>query len=330
MNDDFFDDLGGDSLLAVHLFFLVERELGVEMPLETLFRSPTIAQLAEEVRGSWRQLDRALYPLQAHGGAAPLFCIHAAGGHLLMYREFARHMGPDRPVYGFALNRIGNSGELPATVEAMAERYLEELREFRPHGPYHLTGYSFGGLVAWEMACRLEATGAEVGLLAMFDGTRETPAMLSRRERTRRSLLKLRGSLAGNALRLRAEPLAEWPVLAREKLARLRSRWRNWTRRGVEAGRHGDLFAVCRFAHRRYRPGRYGGRLTYFYAEQGFDERKPFIWRGLADGGVRFVAIPARHADLFAAQPAVIAARVRESLEAIDAEFDRYVESATE
>jgi thioesterase domain-containing protein/acyl carrier protein len=328
VHEDFFDDLGGNSLLAVHLFSLIEQKLGVQMPLEALFRSPTIAQLAEEVGGSWSHEVGALYPLQGRGNAPPLFCVHGAGGHLLMYREFARHLGPDRPVYGFALNRIDASGELPATVEAMAERYLQELRRFRPEGPYHLSGYSFGGLVAWEMACRLEAAGDEVGLLAMFDATRETPARLPRRERTKRALVKLRGSIAGNLRRLGNQPLAEWSEIAHEKVLSLRARWRVRTRRGIEAGRHGDLFALCRHAHRIYRARQYGGRLTYFYAAESFDERKPFIWRDLAERGVRLIAIPARHTDLFASQGEVIAARMRESLEEIEAESGWYVGSA--
>jgi amino acid adenylation domain-containing protein len=330
VHEDFFDDLGGNSLLAVHLFSLIEQKLGVQMPLEALFRSPTIAQLAEEVGGSRSNEVGALYPLQGRGNAPPLFCVHGAGGHLLMYREFARHLGPDRPVYGFALNRIDASGELPATVEAMAERYLEELRRFRPEGPYHLSGYSFGGLVAWEMACRLEAAGDEVGLLAMFDATRETPARFPRRERAKRAVVKLQGSIAGNARRLRAQPLAEWQKIADEKVLSLRARWRVRTRRGIDASRHGDLFALCRHAHRLYRARPYGGRLTYFYAAESFDERKSFIWRELAGGGVRLIAIPARHTDLFASQAEVIAARVRESLEEIEAESDGYVGSATD
>jgi acyl carrier protein len=97
------------------------------------------------------------------------------------------------------------------------------------------------------------------------------------------------------------------------------------TRRGIEASSHGDLFALCRRAHRLYRASQYGGRLTYFYAAQGFDERKSFIWRELAGGGLRLIAIPARHTDLFASQGEVIAARVRESLEEIEAESEGYV-----
>jgi acyl carrier protein len=100
------------------------------------------------------------------------------------------------------------------------------------------------------------------------------------------------------------------------------------TRRGIEPSRHGDLFALCRHAHRIYRARPYSGRLTYFYAAESFDEHKPFIWRDLAGRGVRLIAIPARHTDLFASQGEVIAARMRESLEEIEAESGWYVGSA--
>ncbi|GAA1395784.1 hypothetical protein GCM10009639_31300 [Kitasatospora putterlickiae] len=51
-----------------------------------------------------------------------------------------------------------------------AAAYVARIREVAPRGPYHLVGWSAGGLIAHEMAVLLQAAGEQVGLLAVLDG----------------------------------------------------------------------------------------------------------------------------------------------------------------
>ncbi|HKH47076.1 MAG TPA: non-ribosomal peptide synthase/polyketide synthase, partial [Thermoanaerobaculia bacterium] len=111
----------------------------------------------------------ALVPLQPRGTRPPLLCIHPAGGDVLCYRDLAQALGQERPVYGLQAQGL-IEGETPLTsMDEIVERALAALLEVFPEGPYNLLGWSFGGLVAYELARRLAAAGREVALLAILD-----------------------------------------------------------------------------------------------------------------------------------------------------------------
>jgi thioesterase domain-containing protein len=171
VRDNFFH-LGGHSFLALHLLARVQQHFGQALPLSALLQGATVEALAAIVRR--QQAAGTLSPLVAlqRGGAAakpPFFCVHPSGGNVLCYYDLARHLGPDQPFYAL---------EDPATVEEqvrhvriaeMATIYLQHIRQMQPHGPYLLGGWSFGGLVAFEMAQQLQRQGERVGLLALID-----------------------------------------------------------------------------------------------------------------------------------------------------------------
>ncbi|HKH45402.1 MAG TPA: non-ribosomal peptide synthase/polyketide synthase [Thermoanaerobaculia bacterium] len=111
-----------------------------------------------------------LVPIQPLGTRTPLFCVHALGGEVLFYYRLARELGTDQPVYGLQARPLDGQAQAPqATIEEMAAEYLQAVRSVQPAGPYLLAGYSFGGIVAFEMARQLTDSGEEVALLALLD-----------------------------------------------------------------------------------------------------------------------------------------------------------------
>lgn len=173
IQDNFFE-LGGDSLLAMQLLEQVNQQFEQNLPLSDLFLAPTVEQLASVIEN--RDPDNndfplpwsPLVPLQPAGSKPPFFCVHPIFGVVLPYYELAFHLGKDQPFYG--LQPFGIDGSHPplTTIEEMADCYIKAVRQVQPRGPYHLGGWSFGGLVAFEMAQQLHRSGEQV-FLAIID-----------------------------------------------------------------------------------------------------------------------------------------------------------------
>ena len=110
--------------------------------------------------------------IHAEGLKPPFFCVHGVGGNVVGFQELARHMKPHYPFYGLQSQGLDGKQACLANIEEMAARYLDEIREVQPGGPYHLGGFSMGGLVAYEMAFQLLEQGEDVGLVVLLIRTR--------------------------------------------------------------------------------------------------------------------------------------------------------------
>ena len=166
--DNFFD-LGGSSMMAVRLFAQIEKSFGRKIPLAALFKTPTIAQLADILRGDKQAAPwSCLVPFRTAGTHPPLFCIHGHTGEVLFYRHFANRLGAEQPFYALQARGI-IGGEAHSTIEEMAGYYIRDIRSVQAHGPYFVAGYCFGGRVAFEIAQQLRDLGEEVALVAVFD-----------------------------------------------------------------------------------------------------------------------------------------------------------------
>ena len=325
--DNFFD-LGGHSLLAVRLLAAIAKQTGRELPLATLFRAPTIAQQAELLRrDGWAAPWTALVPLRPGGSKPPLFCVHQHHGHIYWAQPLARHLGPDRPVYG--LEAQGLDGRQPprTRIEVMAAHYVQEIRSLQPEGPYHLSGYCFGGLVAFEMAQQLVAQGQVVALVALVESAWLSPERLAQarrlRARLRRRFLFERDRLAplgpGARVAYLVQKATAW---AREAPGRAgawfqeRRHAASHVMRTVRQVEEANLEAL-----RRYAPVPYSGRVVLFRPAgptlQLYGD-PTWGWGELAAGGIEIEEIPKTRPNIVDEPDArALAARLTEHLEAV-------------
>jgi acyl-CoA synthetase (AMP-forming)/AMP-acid ligase II/predicted NAD/FAD-binding protein/thioesterase domain-containing protein/acyl carrier protein len=180
------DQVNLDSVEFVSLVALIEQRLQVRLPVTVLNRYPTVASLAEHLRGRSDLVlpDPAIITLNEDGDqhdAPVLFLIHPARGGVECYLELARRL--DAPITAIRQTEDG------ASVEALATRYIAAMKTVRPHGPYLLGGYSFGATVCRAMALELEGQGEIVAGVLLLDEIHRPPPLLSSSKRGQRGAL---------------------------------------------------------------------------------------------------------------------------------------------
>ncbi|MFD9960609.1 amino acid adenylation domain-containing protein [Amycolatopsis sp. NPDC058986] len=169
---DFFE-LGGHSLLATHLISRVRAALGVDLPMRTVFQSPTVAGLSEYlVHGGgtdgYTDPFGVVLPMRPGGERDPLWFVHPGIGLSWAYLGFVDYLKEDRPIYGIQARGFGET-PIPASIEEMIDDYLDHVLQVQPQGPYHLIGLSLGGTLAHAMAAELHRRGHRVATLALLD-----------------------------------------------------------------------------------------------------------------------------------------------------------------
>ena len=303
VRDNFFD-LGGHSLLAVRLMAGIEKQFGTHLPLATLFTEPTIESQASLLSAATNpQLSLPLVPIQSRGSLTPFFCVHPVGGNVLCYAALAGQLGAEQPFYG--LQSVGLNGEEePLTrIENMATTYIKAIQIVQPEGPYQLGGWSFGGIVAFEIAQQLHSLGHKVALLALIDSFNPTilnkpkpdEAMLVTyfANNLSRSFDKELPVSADELRQLRLDEQLNYILEKAKKLQVLPS----------EIGREQmqQLFAIFQTnfqAMHNYVPQSYSGEITLFCAEEKSEqlaEKQIQSWSSLATGSINIHKIPGDH-----------------------------------
>ena len=305
--DNFFE-LGGHSLLAARLFAQIEKLTGKNLPLATLFQSPTIDGIATLLRREGRGSSwSSLVAIKPAGNRPPFFCVHAAGGNVLGYRSLASHLDPDQPVYGLQARGLDGKDVPLESVEEMAAQYVQEVRALQTAGPYYIGGACTGGIVAFEMAQQLVAGGEDVGILAMFDTfahshLRSLSASELRRFKLESTVERLKyhsGNLLFRQGRIDYVRRKSKTLIRRLRTRLWRLRQKPFTRMGIPLPRsfqkveEYNMLAIVK-----YQPRPYPGRITLFPPgtrsvgefpdpEQG--------WGSLALGGVEIHHVTGDH-----------------------------------
>lgn len=169
IKDDFFE-LGGTSIVAMQIMARIEKETGKRLPLASLFTANTVEKLATEMELDDQSISwDLLVPVKPTGTKPPIFIVNGLDMNVLLFNNIARNMDPDQPVYGFQPRGLNGVDEPFETLEDMAAEYIAALLERDFPDGYALAGYSYGGVVAYEMSRQLQAMGKKVKMLAMFD-----------------------------------------------------------------------------------------------------------------------------------------------------------------
>ena len=171
LQDDFFR-CGGNSLTAIELLIKIQREFHISLPPDTIYRSPTIQEQADLIRQKTtgkKEYHPLIFPLRDGGNLPPLFCIHPLGGWMNHYLKILPAVDNSRPVFGIRGRGLEPGEELPKTVEATAKEQVDAVRTVQKTGPYHLMGFSNGGIITFELACQLQEQGEQTAFLGLID-----------------------------------------------------------------------------------------------------------------------------------------------------------------
>lgn len=135
--------------------------------------SPSPEELARTRATAAAKLRRSktcLVPIQPHGSKKPFFCVHPLAGVVFPYYELAFLLGEEQPFFGIQSLGLAANSKPITSIPEMATCYIKAVRTVQQEGPYAIGGWSFGAIIAFEMAQQLKQAGESV-LLVSLDGT---------------------------------------------------------------------------------------------------------------------------------------------------------------
>jgi len=303
-HDDFFQ-LGGDPDRGARMLERVKLETKASIPVADLYEARTISKLADliQIKQSSRE-QMCIVPIKPKGARRPLFLVHGVGGNVLGFAGLARKLMDDQPVYGIQAQALRSEGPTLVKLEAMADFYVREVRQVQPCGPYAFLGFSYGGMVAFEMARQLTATGESVDFLGMLDTWQ--PGYLKQVQNREPWAARTWNRL--NLVRLNTRKLSPIQMVpyfySRVKgriLRKMYGRMNNAAAVSLPDSMR-KVRDINMAAALRYVVGPYDGRVVMFRAKDEASEGFPqdLGWRAYAHGGVQIVPLPGDHGQILA------------------------------
>jgi thioesterase domain-containing protein len=275
------------------------------MALSVLFAAPTVARMAEHIAAvnepGRAQSSPVLVNIQPQGSRAPFFCVHAVGGQVISYGELSRELGDEQPFYGLQSPPANYFPESGVSIEQLATLYNQQIRSVQPRGPYLLSGWSMGGLVAWEMAQQLRKEGEIISLLALID---TAPPPRYREAEDRADEISMLARFAMDMSRLVGRDPG--PLVERFLQADAQDQWKmvqeTLTSYGVLAPKtaHAEMTALLNvftrnaLAMNNYSLHPSDQSVVYFRASET-PERFSKLWTKWAGRGIQFHSVPGDH-----------------------------------
>ncbi|MFC5861898.1 condensation domain-containing protein [Acidicapsa dinghuensis] len=303
---DFFD-LGGTSLLILRLIARVNAEFQSLLPIPTIYTARTIEKMAELLRKP--EEKQFVLALQPSGSKPPLFMIQSY--HL--YRALPAAMGTDQPFYGVRELELEDRG-FPYTLDDLAKRYVQHMREVQPTGPYYLAGFCFFAVLAFAVASELEAQGETVSFLGLIDAN--CPYYWRKSTQPRSPAKRYGKVLSYHFKKMHDLPLTlkiqyftrffarkSWNQLLNVSLNVRYRLYGHYMGNGLRLPRwlH-DKVMVTRMAARRHKAQPIHANIHLFPAQDqafpnGYD---PSLgWAEMTSGAVKTVWLPGNHEDMF-------------------------------
>ncbi|NMN96346.1 amino acid adenylation domain-containing protein [Nocardiaceae bacterium YC2-7] len=303
LDDDFFA-LGGNSLIATKVVAQIQDSVNPRMRMQYLFSHRTVGELAEllsaedpSVAGRDRSagLD-VLLPIRTAGSDAPLFCVHPMSGLSWQYFALAQVVDPAHPLYGLQSPSILDASVAPQSIAELAAVYVREARRVQPSGPYHLLGWSFGGVLAHAMAVELEAAGETVSTLALVDSVRQIDLAVFGSE--------MRDELRSGGIEIAADQdFADFSLEQAQHLVDVMGA----AEVGLTAEQVQRMFAFAvRSPHliNDHQPGVFGGDLLFFSAEveHPTSADAALTWQPFVGGEIVNHTVPTNHGAMLGAE----------------------------
>ena len=308
ITDDFFNDLGGSSLVAIQMMSYIERDKGKQLPLVSVFDYRTIEELA-----------RLLNDPEMFSGASPLVAIRSTGDwppvylipgdnlNVINFGGMARHMNERQPVFGLLPKGIDGKQEPLDTIEAIAAYYNQAMMKHDPEGPYAIAGYSFGGYVALEMARQLQEMGKKLLVTGLFDtdaSHAEQNVVLSEKiiRKIKRQFPKLLWITRSFIAAPRKTAQYQVNLLKRNVSATFHLKKRHTSDTDYYHQLMDKINDVHHQALFRYRLRKHVGVITLFKAAERpwfVEDPQNFGWGRYATEGIKVISVPGDHVTMF-------------------------------
>ena len=295
--DDSFFDLGGDSLSAMRLIAAVNTALDADLAVRTVFEAPTVRSLSQRLRSDSISVQEVV-PVQTlkNGTGVPLFCIHPGGGVSWPYQALGNYL--DCPIIGIQQILQGEEAE-PRSIRDMAKNYADRIQGVYPTGPYNLLGWSFGGVVAHELAIELQRRGCVIARLILLDAqpSIDSSVTLPSHALGEQDILEEVLRFCRIDIPEQDEPLTYEQV---EELVRERG--------AVEFPRYKQLLDLAvqnlnsnTALHRAHEPGVFDGDMVIFSAVEDDSDRSSSVlqsWRPYVAGDITEYSVDCTHQDM--------------------------------